>query len=103
MNQSNSSGHFRAQVSSIARVEGGNPAPPSVCCAWLYEILCAHQFQLDCQMSEIYGHMAAYMVASKLLGHAQNPDKSVKFLKSTWTRTLHAKANVSRRMQMTGG
>lgn len=54
-------------------------------------------------MSEIYGHMAAYMVASKLLGHAQNPDKSVKLLKSTWTRTLHAKANVSRRMQMTGG
>lgn len=74
MNQSNSSGHFRAQVNCVAHVEGGNPAPPSVCCARLYGILWAHQFQLDRQMSEIYGHMAAYTVASKLLGHPQNPD-----------------------------
>lgn len=73
MNQPNSSGHVREQFNCVAHVEGGNPAPPSVCCAWLYEISCAHQFQLGCQMSEIYGHMAAYTVASKLLGHPQNP------------------------------
>lgn len=74
MDQASSSGYFHAQVSCAAHVEGENPALPSVCCAWLYQILRAHQFQLGRQMSEIYGHMAVHTVASKLLGLPQNPD-----------------------------
>lgn len=72
MNQFNSSGRFRAQVKCAARVEGENPMPPTVCCAWVYEVSWTHQFQLDCQMSQMYGHTAAYTVASELLGHTGN-------------------------------
>lgn len=40
----------------------------------VHQTSCAHQFQLGCQMSDIYGHMAVHTVASKLLGLPQNPE-----------------------------